>query len=297
MIRCAAVVLFTASAMAVRLPPKPVTSVVSDGIRYSAEGDGRDQYVVATDLASCNVLWKVRIFHSNIWAWLEEDVQHVFITNLKLAGNSLLVTDERSRRYWVDLSTRRVEKVWFSGWFARFFSVPSEPGSDASANPETALCLSEIVFPGHLGNPPGQPERTLAGVTVNRSTLSDLKKRVPAPLRLKTYSPGSGVSSITWNDGGTRIYVSFTGQVARVVAGGGEPTSASKTGRGLALGQSAADLERIYGSYYRSRSRDYYYFLRWDDGTELRVCVHHPGVPHAATADEITCLELIASVN
>jgi hypothetical protein len=284
--------------MAARGPYKPVTPVISNGILYSAEGDGIDQYVVAVDPASCNVLWKVRIFHNNIWSWLEEDIQWVFITNLQVAGNSLLVTDEGSRRYWVDLTTIRVEKLWFGGFFARLFSTPApaDPHPSASGKPETALCPSGILIPGRLGNQPGPPERTLAGVTVNRTTLSDLKKRLPARWSLKTNSPGSGVSSIIWEEAGTWIYVSFTGQMARAVAVNGEPTFRSKTGRGLALGQSAADLERIYGSYYRSWPGDYY-FLRWNDGTELRVHVYHPGGPHAATVDQISSIELIASVN
>ena len=56
MIRCAAILLIPASARAVRLPPKPVTPVISNGVRYSAEGDGVDQYVSAVDVASCNVI-------------------------------------------------------------------------------------------------------------------------------------------------------------------------------------------------------------------------------------------------
>lgn len=102
--------LVTTFVVAKRLPPKPVTPVVSEGIRYSADGDGRNQYVVATDMKSGNKLWRVRVFHNQIKPGLEEDVQWVFITDLKLVGSSVFVKDERERCYSVDLKTRRVMK-------------------------------------------------------------------------------------------------------------------------------------------------------------------------------------------
>jgi hypothetical protein len=109
-IACVVLVFVTLCAQAKRMPPKAVTPVVSGGIRYSAEGDGRDQYVAAADASSGNVLWRVKVFHTPIKSWVEEDVQWVFITNLKLAGNSLLVRDEMSRCYSVDLTKRHVKR-------------------------------------------------------------------------------------------------------------------------------------------------------------------------------------------
>jgi hypothetical protein len=86
-----AVLLFLATqAVAKRIPPKPVSPVVFDGIRYAAEGDGRDQYVVAADASSGKVLWRVKVFHNHIKFWMEEDVQWIYITDLKLGNNSLL---------------------------------------------------------------------------------------------------------------------------------------------------------------------------------------------------------------
>ena len=85
---------------------RPVSPVVSGGVQYSADGNGQDQYVVATDTTSGKVLWKVKVFHTRIKPWVEEDNQWVFITDLKLVGNSLHVRDERSRCYLIDLTTR-----------------------------------------------------------------------------------------------------------------------------------------------------------------------------------------------
>jgi hypothetical protein len=77
-------------ATAKRVPPKSVPPIVADGIRYSAEGDGKDSYVVATDEVSGKTLWRVKVFHTRIKFWREEDNQWLFISDLKLAGNSLL---------------------------------------------------------------------------------------------------------------------------------------------------------------------------------------------------------------
>jgi outer membrane protein assembly factor BamB len=98
------------SAAAKRAQPKPVTPVVSDGIRYAADGDGVDEYVIASNASDGKVLWKVRVVHNEIDPRMERDVQDVYITDLKLAGSALLVRDEKSRCYTVNLTTKLVEK-------------------------------------------------------------------------------------------------------------------------------------------------------------------------------------------
>lgn len=94
-----------------RVPPEPVTPVVSNGVTYSASGDGRRGYVVATESSTRKELWKVRAFTVHIKFWAEKDVQWVFITGLKLDGNALLIRDERSRCYRLDLTKKRVKRV------------------------------------------------------------------------------------------------------------------------------------------------------------------------------------------
>ena len=93
-----------------RVPPKDVPPVVVNSTRYSVNGDGRDSYVVATDVPSGKELWRVKVFHTRIEFWRgEEDNQWVFIGDLKSPGNSLLVRDERNRCYSIDLDTRHVK--------------------------------------------------------------------------------------------------------------------------------------------------------------------------------------------
>ncbi len=101
--------LVVACAVAKRMPPKPVAPVVANGVRYSAEGDGRNGYVVAADAASGDVLCKVKVFHNPIKLRVEEDVQWVYITNLWLAEQSLFVRDESARCYSIDLKTKHVQ--------------------------------------------------------------------------------------------------------------------------------------------------------------------------------------------
>jgi|SRR5579872_1091674 len=105
-------------ALAKRVAPRPVPPVISDGIRYSVEGDGRNQFVVAADVSTAgHELWRVKVFHNHIKFWQEEDVQWVFITDLKLVGNSLVMRDERLRCYSIDLMTKQVKKQQCSGFF------------------------------------------------------------------------------------------------------------------------------------------------------------------------------------
>ena len=146
------------------------------------------------------------------------------------------------------------------------------------------------MFPGSIftGSPrysQGQAETKLAGITVNRTTLSELKERVAAPARFKSYPLPGAVSSMAWDQAGSHIYVSFTGHIARTVV----VSAALKTGRGLALGQPVDDIERIYGPPLYECDDCYSHTLQWEDGTELRI--------HASAAGQVTSMELIASVH
>ena len=109
--------LVTVSAMAKIMPLKPVVPVEANGVRYSADRDGQDQYAVATDIATGKQLWKVKVFHTPIKFWIEEDVQWVFITELRLMDNTLVVRDGKTRCYAVDVKTQRVRKATCSPAF------------------------------------------------------------------------------------------------------------------------------------------------------------------------------------
>jgi hypothetical protein len=106
-----ALALAKGNVSAKRMGPKPVAPVVYEGVEYSAHGDGRDAYIVATSVETKKELWKVRVFHTRIKPHLEEDVQWVFITHLKIEGESLLVRDEKARCYSVGLARHEAKRV------------------------------------------------------------------------------------------------------------------------------------------------------------------------------------------
>jgi hypothetical protein len=105
--------------LAKRGQPKPVPPVISGGIRYSAEGNGVDEYVVAADISSDKELWRIKVFHVEIDSSLEEDVQLVYITDLKPVdrSKSILIRDEKSRCYLLDFTRRHVTKQQCGGLF------------------------------------------------------------------------------------------------------------------------------------------------------------------------------------
>lgn len=103
--------LLPAGLSAKRAAPKPVSPVVRDGVKYSVPNDnGRIGHVVASDDRNGKTLWDIKIFEVQIDPKLEEDVQWVFITDLKLVGNALRMKDEKSRCYNLDLTTKKVRR-------------------------------------------------------------------------------------------------------------------------------------------------------------------------------------------
>jgi outer membrane protein assembly factor BamB len=104
-------ILSSSALIAKRVPPAPVTPVIFSGVRYSAAGDGVDEYVVASDAADGHELWRVRVAHNRINPWKEEDNQWVFISKLKVENGSVLVRDEKRRCFSVDLATHQTRKV------------------------------------------------------------------------------------------------------------------------------------------------------------------------------------------
>ena len=69
-------------------------------------------FVEARHPKTQKLLWRIQIYHIKYESKLEQDVQDVFIKTMSLdkKSNSLLVSDERSRTYVLDLSTKKVTR-------------------------------------------------------------------------------------------------------------------------------------------------------------------------------------------
>jgi hypothetical protein len=86
-----------------RAVPSPVPPIVKDGIQYVANECGMG-CVKAIELKTKKELWKVTLYKIEFIKGLEEDVQWVFIKEMKLSGDKLIVTNERNDRYEINLS-------------------------------------------------------------------------------------------------------------------------------------------------------------------------------------------------
>src|SRR5579872_500973 len=109
---CLALMLSPCIASAKRTAPPKVTPVVYEGIRYVAPNDdGRRAYVQAWDPATNKKLWEVTIFRNFIMPFEEENVQHVFIKQMKILDAALIITAEDDRVYRLDLKRLSVKKL------------------------------------------------------------------------------------------------------------------------------------------------------------------------------------------
>ena len=97
-----------------RSAPEPVEPVVIGGVRFEAPSDGKARglgqnggFVVAHDAASGGVLWTAKAYTVPYAADMEADKQDVFIVEMKASpdARSLRVTDDRGRRWRIDLAT------------------------------------------------------------------------------------------------------------------------------------------------------------------------------------------------
>jgi hypothetical protein len=105
-------VLMPSVAHAKRKAPPKVEPVVFEGVRYTAPNDdGRRAYVQAWQTSTNRMLWEVTVFRNRINPLAEEDVQHVYIRQMRIRDGKLIVIAEDDRVFSVDLKTRAVERL------------------------------------------------------------------------------------------------------------------------------------------------------------------------------------------
>jgi hypothetical protein len=100
----------TISANAKRPAPKAVPPVIKDGIEYSASSD-RDGFVVATWIKTKREIWsrQVCVIKHEYKLGLEEDVQGVFITDLRIEGSKLKIKIEKGGEFELDPESLNVK--------------------------------------------------------------------------------------------------------------------------------------------------------------------------------------------
>jgi outer membrane protein assembly factor BamB len=87
-----------------------VHPIVVGSIEYSSPSWPMG-FIIATDTRTRREIWRKRIYRVKIDPALERDVQDVFIASLTIAHGNLFITNERGRRYALELSTRKVTRL------------------------------------------------------------------------------------------------------------------------------------------------------------------------------------------
>jgi hypothetical protein len=107
--------LGSSEAYAKRGEPKDVLPVTFNGIKYSAPQWGVQLkkplgpgYIQANDLKTGKLLWQLKVYEIKINEDIEQDVQDVFITSLKIVHGKLHVWNEAKDHFVVDLAQHRV---------------------------------------------------------------------------------------------------------------------------------------------------------------------------------------------
>jgi hypothetical protein len=111
--------LLASNVMAKRAAPEEVPPIATDKAVFSVphfpEGDRTQNGGVleARDPKTKKLLWQVKIYKTGYDKALEKDIQDVFIKSLTLdkVHNLLIMSDEESRVFVLNLSTKRVTQI------------------------------------------------------------------------------------------------------------------------------------------------------------------------------------------
>ena len=102
-------ICFATTVHAKRIPPKPVTPVIKDGVEYSAPLELME-YVVAKSIKTNREIWRKQIYEVKFNSRWELENQTIFITHLAIEGEDLIVVNEKWQRFKLDLKTHKISK-------------------------------------------------------------------------------------------------------------------------------------------------------------------------------------------
>jgi hypothetical protein len=92
-----------------RVAPKKVQSIVHNNIEYSVDHSNIGSILIKDK--SSNMTKNLKIYTIEYNKDLEKDVQDIFIKNLKISNNYLLITNESNKVFSMDLSTHQITQV------------------------------------------------------------------------------------------------------------------------------------------------------------------------------------------
>jgi hypothetical protein len=92
-----------------RVAPKKVQSIVFNNIEYSVDHSNIGSILIKDK--SSKMIKNIKIYTIEYNNDLEKDVQDIFITNLKISNNYLLITNESNKVFRMDLSTYQIKQV------------------------------------------------------------------------------------------------------------------------------------------------------------------------------------------
>lgn len=93
-----------------RMAPKKVEPVNYNGVIYKVNHE-KMGFIEAWDEKSNKLLWEVKIYKVNYNIFLERDVQDIYIKNIFIKNEFLIIIDELSRYYSLDIKTKKVKKL------------------------------------------------------------------------------------------------------------------------------------------------------------------------------------------
>ncbi len=135
------------------------------------------------------------------------------------------------------------------------------------------MLFPAVVFADHLPAnkvAAGRAESTLAGINIHKSRAKELIEKFGKPDSYKKYPETEEQGEIVWKKDGAVIHATINvDEVAYAVVVSGKPNASTRTGAGLELGGSLADLEKVYGRRFGRRGD--VVTVQWRDGTEMRV--------------------------
>jgi hypothetical protein len=153
------------------------------------------------------------------------------------------------------------------------------------------LVLAALVCPTLSGDhlpenllAEGPAERLMAGINIEHTTIAEAVKTYGPPKREDhpdPDDPSRGQRSYVWTMAGVRLEVGTwfqPGQESEItsvdISNAGRPPT-WKTGRGLFLGGTIADVRRLYGPKFleghKVTTNARYVLIQWRDGSEMHI--------------------------